>query len=1211
MSLWGLWRRQPKDGGDKASGTAAIEKAWVSLTEEEAGLRDGSDSRVHGKVAQQIMEIANIIRAEDQSGTRRICLQYALDHGLFTKIAQITQLCGPSIIKASVAAFSILIKSGEEDLMSNDQVVMSINVFLWELKKSYGDSVLEDEFAEMLFSVASKLRSEPQSLMKWIHLSLSTPVTEVSGVLLDDQPSTEPSSQSRANFQSVAEEDMPEIVYELPPEANTDTLQHESGSASVEPQATPAVQEALDNAEAESIPVEVDEPRDEPRFKTEHATDESATDESYDDAEPTQSVVDETQNDMEDSCSNGDVHHAEYGRDDSSTSQKNVDDACDAIDELISDLRTSHNRDDFPLFYFLLEFIHHEGRAGEFARTGLLYIIELALPSSPLEQWILESDLGTLMASGLGALYSQLSRTMFRAFETTTEPQIVTMAKESERKFIPVSSGDSAAGQDDPQEMEINKVHLQTFLSYLEFWQDTMSHCRSTLIRNTLLDNFETLFLKQLLVPSLADCIDLEGSVSGGAAIAVLTYLRAIFESLDQADIIRLILSSLMVDKDSILPMAEPRPHVMSENDPDGDDRDERIPIKMTATTFSLVDLITDSLKSSSQQTIIAALRLVSTLVRKHYPYTMNTLFQVTPIANGFTSTVTPFNVYAQEMEFFLSLMPANDSDELSSQVYDRYLKDNRLALESHAYLPPSIARSDDLEGGAMARNTTTNDMPLLYSHIIKADDQTWNEILRLFSAFFANSVELNLVLTRVLVDLVSCGWISLRGWLLVNLDDVEVSHARPRPDDDDIDSDESTLEMQRGLSAVDDSRVDISVQGLEEYTEDMSDSEDEYWGTMPEERYEETAFRKLSPMMEVLEALSNKIDEYRKKIPVFDDKLAERRQMLHEDEDQIGDPAAVALSSPLVDMKAKAIAVAESQRFSLSPMDTQQRAEQIYWSSSPAQPLLSLRQPGKYRSLASVSSLSVPRTTRSRLPLPQQQTSPLAGRQHRRAESVAGDILVPPSSAYRSAHKRSQSTFTSSPFLSPTSTFVSDLATPLRAPPALRTMKSDDSLRAFESLMSSPPELTGSSVATRQIVTPALLSASRFSKENRHVKRFGSSPSEFANSFLMNDDSIPNPLASQDEFNDVEEYGGTGRGKMVPGIEMDDIVTDTAYIPTVIQVMGPEAGKSRYVSVAHLLVNVIVFGEFVKEVTAMVQVRSTLIDRVDYGWQRRRCRRG
>ena len=67
---------------------------------------------------------------------------------------------------------------------------------------------------------------------------------------------------------------------------------------------------------------------------------------------------------------------------------------------------------DFPLFYLLLDHVHRDGKVGEFARTGLLYIIESAARSDRLERWVVESDLALLMASGLGGLYSQLSRSV-------------------------------------------------------------------------------------------------------------------------------------------------------------------------------------------------------------------------------------------------------------------------------------------------------------------------------------------------------------------------------------------------------------------------------------------------------------------------------------------------------------------------------------------------------------------------------------------------------------------------------------------------------------------------------------------------------------------------------------------------------------------------------------------------------------------------------
>ena len=71
-----------------------------------------------------------------------------------------------------------------------------------------------------------------------------------------------------------------------------------------------------------------------------------------------------------------------------------------------------HKRE-FPLFYLLLDQVHHDGGIGDFARTGLLYILGSASHSEDLERWIIESDVATLMASGLGAVYSQLSRYCF------------------------------------------------------------------------------------------------------------------------------------------------------------------------------------------------------------------------------------------------------------------------------------------------------------------------------------------------------------------------------------------------------------------------------------------------------------------------------------------------------------------------------------------------------------------------------------------------------------------------------------------------------------------------------------------------------------------------------------------------------------------------------------------------------------------------------
>lgn len=90
---------------------------------------------------------------------------------------------------------------------------------------------------------------------------------------------------------------------------------------------------------------------------------------------------------------------------------------CPYVDKSGSDTAESSNSTpprsreaEFQLFYLLLDNVLRDRKVGEFARTGLLYVIETAIRSENLEKWIVESDFAALLASGLGALYSQMSR---------------------------------------------------------------------------------------------------------------------------------------------------------------------------------------------------------------------------------------------------------------------------------------------------------------------------------------------------------------------------------------------------------------------------------------------------------------------------------------------------------------------------------------------------------------------------------------------------------------------------------------------------------------------------------------------------------------------------------------------------------------------------------------------------------------------------------
>jgi hypothetical protein len=147
-------------------------------------------------------------------------------------------------------------------------------------------------------------------------------------------------------------------------------------------------------------------------------------------------------------------------------------------------------KQDFPLFYILMDYIQHDGKVGDFARTGLLYIIEAASSSEDLEQWIVESDLSTLMATGLGALYSQLSRKLVIDHTDYSLPPILAFSDyQHPTSTFEIVSSCSPDFQ----------LHFETFLSHLLFWQDVLNHCRSIEVKQTLLEHFQVIFLQQLL----------------------------------------------------------------------------------------------------------------------------------------------------------------------------------------------------------------------------------------------------------------------------------------------------------------------------------------------------------------------------------------------------------------------------------------------------------------------------------------------------------------------------------------------------------------------------------------------------------------------------------------------------------------------------------------------------------------------------------------
>ena len=497
-------------------------------------------------------------------------------------------------------------------------------------------------------------------------------------------------------------------------------------------------------------------------------------------------------------------------------------------------------RKDFPLFYILVDYIHSEGKLGDFARTGLLYIIESAssASSASLEQWIVESDLSTLMATGLGALYSQLSRKLVIDHPANNLPPVLALSDYEHPQ--PTFEAVNSCSPD-------FQVQLGTFLSHLLFWQDVLNHCRSVEVKSTLLEHFQVIFLQQLLYPSLLESSDIDG----GSSVAVLTYLRRILESLDHPDMINLILHYLLA-----LPDASGTENESAAKNAASAARKRKSmdlatmmaakpEIAATPFLFNLVDLVLACLKSHSQQTIYVTLQLVSAILRRHHRYAVTTLLRTGPVSG--VTTHRTIGAHQQDVEFFMSIAGLVGGQDDFDEVYDNILRDVIVRLESHPcslkLIAPKVSTNNhELPAIPDSLPGAPRDVSM---HTIRPGDPLLETILDRLETFFINSTDSNLAITEAILDLATCGFISLEGWLLRHPDrysyDTEMFPSSPS-------NDASTDNEEHELSSMKQCR------------------RRPYWDGLPR-------------FIAVLQTLADQVSAYRQTIPRFDDLLQQRRE--------------------------------------------------------------------------------------------------------------------------------------------------------------------------------------------------------------------------------------------------------------------------------------------------------------------------------------------
>lgn len=512
-------------------------------------------------------------------------------------------------------------------------------------------------------------------------------------------------------------------------------------------------------------------------------------------------------------------------------------------------------RGDFPLFYILMDYIHHEGKVGDFARTGLLYIIEAASSSTALEQWIVESDLSTLMATGLGALYSQLSRKLVIDHLPHDLPPILALSDyEHPTSTFEVVSSCSTEFQS----------HLETFLSHLLFWQDVLNHCKSVEVKSTLLEHFQVIFLQQLLYPSLLESSDIDG----GSSVAVLTYLRRILESLDHPDMINLILHYLLALPDSL----PNKPALEEEHSSISDARRrktrdladmmaERTDLSAAPLLFNLVDLILACLRSQNQQTIHVTLQLVSAIVKRHHRYAIITLLR-TELLPTKTATRT-VGAHEQEVEYLMDLASTVGGYSNFDEAYDSTLKDTMVRLEAHPcslrLIGPKVsinnhklpALPDSLPGAPKE----------VREHTLRADDPLLNSILDLMESFFMNPIETNLSVTETIVDMAICGFMEMEGWLVRSPEGYKYAE----DEDDAAETMDTEDESEATEVGIDVGKADEDQKTLEALAKCRRKP---IWS-------DESSPRLLS----LLGLLGEQVLKYRESIPRFDELLQQRRE--------------------------------------------------------------------------------------------------------------------------------------------------------------------------------------------------------------------------------------------------------------------------------------------------------------------------------------------
>ncbi|KAG9105045.1 hypothetical protein FRC06_000018 [Ceratobasidium sp. 370] len=256
---------------------------------------------------------------------------------------------------------------------------------------------------------------------------------------------------------------------------------------------------------------------------------------------------------------------------------------------------------EFLLFNYLLRFVHREGKIGDLARAGLLFLLDVAMSASEqpkgandystpsmdpasdaalaLAEYVLDGDFSDVLGAGLAAVYSVLPYKLEvqRDYLAESEAQhggmllggrYVTSAEEEAVRLEEAEERGRELGMGISTSAEF-RTRLDHFLKMAEFIQDVLRRNDAPLhssqivgaapdsepslepsalvgsaISESILRSFRGVFLENVLYPSILECSDVDGS-----AVAVLSYIEVLLRVLKNGKLTDTLVKYLMSEE--------------------------------------------------------------------------------------------------------------------------------------------------------------------------------------------------------------------------------------------------------------------------------------------------------------------------------------------------------------------------------------------------------------------------------------------------------------------------------------------------------------------------------------------------------------------------------------------------------------------------------------------------------------------------------------